>query len=282
MQEHLLEALRSNPNIREDKNISLNDMEYFLKEAISVLSEVFPNYNYRPYVLELLKNFDVSLSSRLFDKQPSEYKPVDNVIKMSIDTGFDTKELYVKGLIELLTSKQKESIYKGFDGRLEYDGINNAYTAFLTSKCGGDFKKSIIDPYEDEVIFLQQLACIVGSDVINASFEMGSFDLVEVKLNELGVTSNEIKVLLNLISNHYHTRSNGMSSNVFGVVQMKMIDIFSRKPDISKEDMANFESALYFEPSYFKDSSSYSDIKEQKKYFEVLMNNKKLEKGRSL
>lgn len=154
----------------------------------------------------------------------------------------------------------KELVQSVLPANANKTALNSGFAAMYSTLVVGD--ESEIDLFVDEKTIVNLLTHIVGFDAMCNYVIHGKNDIFAI-LNNMGIKENEIKEVLDEMNRNIGSKLNGRTSNL-DEIQIKLIDMFFKNPELTKENVENFESNLI---TGDQNSSNYKNLGTVKNHF---------------
>lgn len=175
--ENVKVALDSNPNLNDE----MRDNFYSL---VHIFHESYPNIDLTN-LCNHLKTLKIEKSNKYLNKRISKYNPITNVLEFNMDKieeGYDMKYILMYELLHIITNNGS---YYGFNKDDELRALDAGYTAILTNNLVGN--ESDIPYLENEIISMNMIALIIGSQNIENAYFKNDYDGLKQLLQSEGV-----------------------------------------------------------------------------------------------
>ena len=189
----------------EDNQQIDNALKENIKELITVFHNAFPNYDLTDFK-ERLKTLKIAKKSKFVTAEVMNYDLVNNRLNINqtkLEEDYDARYVLMVALLLMITARTS----KGKEKTKDYASIYAGFTSSLASTLVGNESDKTL--YEDEVIAVNLLKDIIGSDaILNMYFENEPLYLFNA-IQEANLDELEIKTILDKMNFNYSYYSCG-------------------------------------------------------------------------
>ncbi|MDD2180799.1 MAG: hypothetical protein PHW32_00265 [Bacilli bacterium] len=257
--------------IDNNQNLSLEIKEN-IKELINIYTSNTTNIDFET-INTNIANLKIEATSKYLVSEPLKYNKTDETIYINtseIEKEYDFKFLLMRELILMQT-------YKNDIGKLRKDQFNPIYEGYASicanTLVGNDSPHNL---YEDEIISVNLLSQIVGFESIEELFVNNNSQLLIDNLSKTGNTIDDINELINIMNYNITARNNPRGKSMLSNIQIKLMNMFANKKDLTTEEIEKFSSLLYGNNNVF-DSDKYENLNQVYDNYNEITSNLTLE-----
>lgn len=213
----------------------------------------------------LIPNLIIEKGSRYIIKESVKFEPAENTMYIGkTKDGIDYAHLFLKELIQVNMAHpdNKKAISEGMASLVATNIVGN---------------ETEDNSLMDEEIAVTLLSQIVGFESVVAYAVDGNKTMLN-QMVQIGATDKEVKDLLSIIEHNYEFRKTSNFSNL-AEIQNRMIDIYSKKPDLTKEEIENFGLQICDNPQ-FASHQVCKNIETVRPKFDIAFSNYEFESQR--